>query len=140
MVYDGGPFAIPPGRSKGGKQMGTRRRILVVDDDPIVRNQVRAVLEHTGYEVITARDGREAISLISHDDYDVVLLDVAMPKLDGLSVVDELRKTNNPVLSHTYLMAAGEPDDLLDLPVRGVIAKPFDFSRLVAETKDCIGH
>lgn len=101
---------------------------------------VRIVLERAGYDVTTARNGCEAIELIAARDYDVVLLDVMMPKLDGLEVVDELRKTNSPVLAHTYLLTAGQPKQLEELPVRGVIAKPFDIQALLAETKDCIGH
>lgn len=101
---------------------------------------VRTVLERAGYEVTTARNGFEAIALIAAADYDVVLLDVMMPKMDGLGVVDELRKSNNPVLAHTYLLTAGQPQQLLELPVRGVITKPFDLFVLLAETKDCIGH
>jgi CheY-like chemotaxis protein len=117
-----------------------RRRILVVDDDASVRTTVRSVLERAGYEVTTARNGCEAIELIAQADYDVVLLDVMMPKLDGLGVVDELRKTNSGVLAHTYLLTAGKPHGLSELPVRGVIVKPFDIRALLAETKDCIGH
>ncbi|MGZ5476830.1 MAG: response regulator transcription factor [Thermoanaerobaculia bacterium] len=116
-----------------------KRKILVVDDDASIRTMVRTVLERAGYEVTTARNGCEAIVLIAASDYDVVLLDVMMPKLDGLEVVDELRKSNSPVLAHTYLLTAG-PQALDDLPVRGVIAKPFDIRSLLAETKDCIGH
>jgi CheY-like chemotaxis protein len=123
-----------------GTAMNGTRRILIVDDDAGVRTLVRTVLERAGYEVTTARDGCEAIALIAADDYDVVLLDVVMPKLDGLGVVDELRKDKLGVLAHTYLMTAGDPDQLARLPVRGVIAKPFDIRRLLEETKDCIGH
>ncbi len=101
---------------------------------------VRTVLERAGYEVATARDGCEAIALIAAADYDVVLLDVMMPKLDGLGVVNELRKNNSAVLAHTYLLSASPSPRLNDLPVRGVIAKPFDIHNLLAETKDCIGH
>ncbi len=120
--------------------MNSRRRILVVDDDASIRLMVRNVLERAGYEVTTARDGCEAISLIAKADYDVVLLDVMMPKLDGLGVVDELRKSNSGVLAHTYLLTAGLSQRLSELPVRGVIVKPFDINELLAETKDCIGH
>ncbi|MGZ8830937.1 MAG: response regulator transcription factor, partial [Thermoanaerobaculia bacterium] len=74
-----------------------KRKILVVDDDASIRTMVRTVLERAGYEVTTARNGCEAIVLIAESDYDVVLLDVMMPKLDGLEVVDELRKSNSPV-------------------------------------------
>ena len=63
-----------------------------------------------------------------------------MPKLDGIAVVDELRKENSPVLAHTYLLTAGDFPVVDDLPVRGLIEKPFDIHRLLAETKDCIGH
>jgi DNA-binding response OmpR family regulator len=101
---------------------------------------VRTVLEHAGYDVTTARNGCEAIALIAAADYDVVLLDVMMPKLDGLGVVDELRKSNSAVLAHTYLLSAGDMQHYKDLPVRGIIAKPFDIRLLLAETKDCIGH
>ena len=120
--------------------MNSKRRILVVDDDASIRNLVQTVLERAGYEVVTARNGFEAIDRLVASDYDVVLLDVMMPKLDGLAVVDQLLKENNPVLAHTYLLTAGEPRSVKDLPVRGLIAKPFDIRALLAETKDCIGH
>jgi two-component system, OmpR family, response regulator ResD len=120
--------------------MNGKRRILIVDDEVQIRNLVRNVLERAGFEVTAARNGCEAIELLAAGDYDVVLLDVMMPKVDGLEVVDELRKASSPVLAHTYLLTAGDANSLADLPVRGVIAKPFDISVLVAEAKDCIGH
>jgi len=120
--------------------VNAKRRILVVDDDASIRTMVRTALERAGYEVATARNGCEAIALIAANDYDVVLLDVMMPKLDGRAVVDQLRKENSPVLAHTYLLTAGIAPAVDDLPVRGVIAKPFDIHTLLAETKDCIGH
>jgi two-component system, OmpR family, response regulator MprA len=120
--------------------MNSRRRILVVDDDPAVRTYVRTALEHAGYDVTTARDGYEAIARIAAADYDVVLLDVTMPKLDGVDVVEHFSKENNPVLAHTYLLAQSSPQEYEQLPVCGVIGKPFDIRALLAEAKDCIGH
>lgn len=120
--------------------MNGKRRILVVDDEASIRALVKTVLERAGYDVTTARDGREAIALLAASDYDVILLDVIMPRLSGLGVVDELRRNNTPVLAHTYLLTGGDRDQFTALPVRGVIAKPFDISDLIAQTKDCIGH
>jgi two-component system response regulator MprA len=117
-----------------------KRKILVVDDDPSIRAMVKTVLERAGYEVTTARNGCEAITCLAASDYDLVLLDVMMPKLDGLAVVDHLRRDNSPILAHTYLLTAGQTARLAELPVRGVIAKPFDLHALLAEAKDCIGH
>ena len=118
----------------------SKRRILVVDDDASIRTMVRVVLERAGYEVTTARNGCEAIACLAAHDFDVVLLDVMMPKLDGVAVVDHLRRDNSAVLAHTYLLTAGQTAHLADLPVRGLIGKPFDVQTLLAETKDCIGH
>ena len=120
--------------------MNAKRRILVVDDEATIRTLVKTVLERAGYDVTTARDGREAIALLAASDYDVVLLDVIMPHLSGLGVVDELRRNNTAVLAHTYLLTGGDSNSLADLPVRGIIAKPFDITSLIAEAKDCIGH
>jgi DNA-binding response OmpR family regulator len=120
--------------------MSSKRKILVVDDDASIRMMARTVLGRAGYEVETARNGSEAISLIAENDYDVVLLDAVMPKLDGLAVVAQLQKENSPVLAHTYLLTARNSRVVGELPVRGVIAKPFDIQRLLIETRDCIGH
>jgi len=117
-----------------------KRRILVVDDEASIRTMVQTVLERVGYEVTTARNGREAITLLAASDYDLVLLDVRMPIAGGIDVIDELRKSHASVLAHTYLLSAEDGAQLTNLPVRGIIAKPFDISRLVAEAKDCIGH
>jgi two-component system OmpR family response regulator len=103
--------------------MNGRRRILVVDDDPAVRSVVKLALERAGYDVTTARDGREAIMRIAASDFDLVLLDVRLPKLDGLDVVEELRTSNSPVLAHTLLLD-----------------QPLDIRALLASAKDCIGH
>ena len=119
--------------------MNARRRILVVDDDEAARTHVRSVLERAGYDVTTARDGRQAIALIAAADYDLVLLDVIMPRLDGVSVVHQLEKANRAVLAHTYLLC-GDPNQYANLPVAGVIGKPFDIRALLAEARDCIGH
>jgi CheY-like chemotaxis protein len=142
MTYGGRPFAISLGRSKseGLFKMNGKRRILVVDDDAEIRGLVRNVLERVGYEVSTARDGAQAIDLLAKSDYDVVLLDVMMPGLSGLEVVESLRRDNSAVLAHTYLLTASLSKRFEQLPVRGIIEKPFDIHDLVAETKDCIGH
>ncbi len=103
--------------------MNGRRRILLVDDDPAVRSVVKQALERAGYEVTTARDGREAITRIAASDYDLVLLDIRLPKLNGVDVVERLRTSNSAVLAHTLLLD-----------------QPIDLRALLAEAKDCIGH
>jgi adenylate cyclase len=115
-------------------------RILIVDDSEANRDILSARLAPHGYELMQAADGEEALAAARERAPDLILLDVMMPKLDGIAVVDQLRKDNNPVLAHTYLLTAGNSNTVKDLPVRGLIEKPFDLHALLAETKDCIGH
>ncbi len=75
-------------------------RLLVVDDDPSVREALALVLDLNGFDVVTAGDGREAIRTLSVDSPDAVILDVLMPGLDGLEVCRRMRAIGNrtPVL------------------------------------------
>jgi DNA-binding response OmpR family regulator len=67
-------------------------RILVVDDDPTILSLERQVLEREGHVVTTAGDGAEALALVAGQSYDLVLLDITMPRVDGFAVARELRK------------------------------------------------
>jgi two-component system response regulator MprA len=78
-------------------------RLLVVDDDPAVREALALVLDLNGFEVTTAVDGRDAIRTMAVDSHDAVVLDVLMPGIDGLEVCRRLRSTGDrtPVLMLT---------------------------------------
>ena len=74
--------------------MGKRKKILVVDNEPDFLEVIRIRLEAEGYEVITAANGKEALSKIKRENPDAVLLDILMPKLDGLQTLKRIRKQN----------------------------------------------
>ena len=65
-------------------------RILVVDDDPDVREALKIILEQSGYQVITARNGIEGLTSLKVDQPDLMILDLLMPKMDGFSVLKEI--------------------------------------------------
>ena len=69
-----------------------RGRVLVVDDDPLVIDLVRQLLDHEDYEIHAAGDGQEALKMIAREPPDVILLDLLMPRMDGFSVIDALNK------------------------------------------------
>src|SRR5438477_7753764 len=73
------------------------KRILIVDDDLYLRDLYNEVLKNAGYEVDTAIDGEEGIEKIKKDGYDLVLLDMMMPKIDGLGVLTQLSQTQPPL-------------------------------------------
>ena len=106
------------------------RRVLVADDDPGVVGLIQAVLKDEGYEVLTATDGEEALALARSHNPDVVLLDVMMPRLDGLEVCRRLR--DNPATSHlcvimlTARTMAADQLGGLDAGADDYVSKPFD--------------
>jgi CheY-like chemotaxis protein len=97
------------------------KKILLVDDDQYIRELYQEVLVDEGFAVDTASNGEEALTSLQEGGYDLVLLDVIMPKLDGLGVLDALSKNppkqpNGPVLLLTNL---GEDPVLQDIRSRG---------------------
>ena len=76
------------------------KRVLVVDDDPVVGKSFNRVLSQKGYVVVTAQDGREALSKLQDGDYDVVFTDIRMPGMDGLELAEQVkaRKSWTPVV------------------------------------------
>ena len=89
-------------------------RILIVDDEKMIRNVVKEYAEFEGYETAEAENGMEAVELCRKEDFDIIIMDIMMPRLDGYSAVKEIRKTKQiPVI---MLSARGEEYDKLFQP------------------------
>jgi DNA-binding response OmpR family regulator len=112
------------------------RTILVVDDEPRIVELARDYLEHAGFRVITANDGRGALDVARHDRPDLIVLDLGLPGLDGLDVTRELRRDG----SIPIVMVTARDDELdkllgLELGADDYLTKPFSPRELVARVK-----
>ena len=114
-----------------------RPRVLVVDDDKAVRESLRRSLEFNGYEVLLAADGAEALAGISAAAPDVVVMDVMMPRLDGLEATRALRTAGNdlPILVLTARDAVGDRVEGLDAGADDYLTKPFALQELLARLR-----
>jgi len=115
-------------------------RALVVDDDEPIRTLLAKIVEHEGIAVETARDGSEAIDRIDADGYDMILLDLMMPRVDGYQVLDHLRDEHPDLIPCTIVATALPERDLRRLAISGVFkvhSKPFDIPRLMADIRSC---
>lgn len=112
-------------------------RILVVDDDRAVRESLRRSLSFNGYSVELAQDGVEALDSISNDRPDAVVLDVMMPRLDGLEVCRQLRSTGDdlPILVLTARDTVSERVSGLDAGADDYLPKPFALEELLARLR-----
>lgn len=108
-------------------------KILIVDDEEMIRAVLREYVEFEGNEAYEAGDGMEAVRLCRENDYDLILMDVMMPHLDGFSAVKEIKKTKDiPVI---MLSARGEEYDKLfafELGVDDYVTKPFSPKEVMA--------
>ncbi len=111
--------------------------ILVVDDDRAVRESLARSLHYSGYEVDTASDGVEALAKLSSIHPDAVVMDVMMPRLDGLEATRMLRENGNdvPILILTARDAVGDRVDGLDAGADDYMVKPFALDELLARLR-----
>ena len=110
--------------------------LLVVDDEANIRRVVRDYAEFEEYEVTEAENGMEAVALCRENDYDLIIMDVMMPRLDGYSACKEIRKHKNiPII---MLSARGEEYDKLfgfELGIDDYVVKPFSPKELMARIR-----
>lgn len=112
-------------------------RILLVDDESDIRGQLGAMLSGQKYIVETAADGEEALDKIFDQSFDLIILDIMLPKRDGLSVLRELRNADNrtPVLMLTARHEIDDKIEGLDQGADDYLAKPFSTAELLARVR-----
>ena len=112
------------------------KKILVVDDEKPISDIIKFNLEKEGYEIITAFDGEEALEKVAEESPDLIVLDVMLPKIDGLEVVREVRKTHSmPIIMVTAKETEIDKVLGLELGADDYVTKPFSNRELVARVK-----
>jgi two-component system, OmpR family, alkaline phosphatase synthesis response regulator PhoP len=126
-----------------GRPPGKRRSVLIVDDQADERAIQRAMLEHRGYRVAEAADGEAALETAREMQPDLVLLDIAMPRMDGLAVCRELRKDSRTadavVLFYTASPAGELEERVREAGGNGVLIKPVDPQEVAKRVESLIG-
>jgi DNA-binding response OmpR family regulator len=112
------------------------KRILIVDDEPLIVKGLKFSLEQEGYETYAAYDGNTALEMINDNDYDLILLDLMLPGVDGMTVCQQVRETSNvPII---MLTAKGEDMDRilgLEYGADDYMTKPFNILEVKARMK-----
>jgi excisionase family DNA binding protein len=118
-----------------------RPRILIVDDEASIRDLLSKTLAMSDYEVEAAADGRVAIDRMRLNNYDLLITDVRMPGLDGLTVIREARryKANLPVIIITGFSTESTAIEALNLGVAGYLTKPFQRRQVLSKVARALG-
>jgi two-component system KDP operon response regulator KdpE len=115
--------------------------VLIIEDDPAIRRFLRVSLTESGYRVIEAGSGREAIERLRLDRPDIIVLDLGLPDIDGLDVIREIRQTS-PVPIVVLSSRADERGKVaaLDLGADDYVTKPFGIDELTARLRTALRH
>ena len=117
------------------------KKILVVDDEKPISEIVKYNLVKEGYEVFTAYDGEEALEKVEEVEPDLIILDLMLPKMDGLEVAREVRKTHDmPIIMVTAKDSEIDKVLGLELGADDYVTKPFSNRELVARVKPIYGE
>ncbi|MBU0712797.1 response regulator [bacterium] len=109
-----------------------KNRILIVDDEPNVCQFLSEYLEYKGFETQISQSGKEALKYLETDTFDAILLDLIMPEMNGLEVLEKIRqmKIMIPVIIVTGVKDKNVADDAIKLGAADFIPKPIDLDRL----------
>ncbi len=123
------------------REAAKQRTVLVVDDDAGIRALLRQILTGAGHHVLEAKDGKEALAILDDGSVDLLLSDLVMPSIDGVSLIKQTRLTNPriPIIAFTGSMAASERLAAASaLGTTAVVTKPIDLQALVHLIAECL--
>ena len=113
-----------------------KKKALSVDDSPSVRKLVEFTLKSKGFQVASAQDGQEALELLAKEQFDVIILDINMPRMDGLEFLQKMRPNDAyasiPVIVLTTEGLEADRDRAMDLGATAYIVKPFKPTQLLS--------
>jgi len=132
------PEALREGRS----DLAAEPRALVADDDLAIRSLVTKVLRREGFTVDTAENGREALALLAERSYALIVLDLVMPQVSGVEILEYLRHRDARTLRRVVIITASVPRVRPELPadICHILTKPFDLGDFQAAVARCLAE
>jgi CheY-like chemotaxis protein len=129
-------------KTRIGPQMYKPRRILLAEDDHLNQTILRRILEKAGHSVAVAGNGREAVEAWEHGSFDIILMDIQMPEMDGVEAASRIRRmeaaagSHIPIAALTAYALKGDEEKFLSLGMDGYVSKPIDINKLYETIED----
>jgi len=120
------------------------KKILIAEDSSVIQNLSKKILENQNYIILSAKNGKEVIALLSKEPIDLILMDINMPQMDGMTCAREIRKSSDPVIAKVPIIAITgnarnySESDFSDAGFNDFLPKPLDFDKLVELVKTYI--
>jgi two-component system cell cycle response regulator DivK len=120
------------------------KKILIAEDSSVIQNLSKKILENQNYTIISAKNGKEVIAYLNKQPIDLILMDINMPQMDGMTCAREIRQSSDPVISKVPIIAITgnarnySESDFSEAGFNDVLPKPLDFDKLVELVKTYI--
>jgi two-component system cell cycle response regulator DivK len=113
------------------------KTILIAEDSSVIQNLTKKILQNLNYHIVTVKNGKEVLKHIEKEPVDLILLDINMPQMDGMTCAQEIRKHSNDAISKTPLIAVTgnarnySEEEFTKVGFNAFLPKPLDFDKLV---------
>ncbi len=117
------------------------KTVLIAEDSSVIQNLTKKILSFQNFQIHSAKNGQQVLDMIGKQDYDVILMDINMPVMDGMECARHIRKMEDPKKRETPIVAITgnarnySDDDFRDAGINEILLKPLDFDRLVEVVK-----
>lgn len=117
------------------------KKILIAEDSSVIQNLTKKILENQHYQITGAKNGKEVLAIVGKEPINLILMDINMPQMDGMSCAKEIRKSDNPEIAKIPIIAITgnarnySDADFSDAGFNGFLPKPLDFDKLVELVK-----
>jgi CheY-like chemotaxis protein len=121
--------------------MGSKK-VLIAEDSSVIQNLTKKILQIQNYQIFSAKNGVQVLDMLAKDDYDVILMDINMPKMDGMECARQIRGLNEPTKSKIPIIAITgnamnySMDDFKEAGINEYLQKPLNFDNLVDTVKN----
>jgi two-component system, cell cycle response regulator DivK len=119
----------------------TTKKVLIAEDSSVIQNLTKKILEFQNFEISTVKNGRDVLKALEKENYDVILLDINMPIMDGMACAKQIRaledkkKSQIPIVAITGNAKNYSEQDFHDVGINEYLPKPLDFDKLVESVK-----
>ena len=117
--------------------MTDTKKILIAEDSSVIQNLTRKILSLQNYDIHSVKNGKEVLTAMENDNFDLILMDIAMPKMDGIECTRQIRamedqsKANIPIIAITGNARNFTPEEFQKVGINEYVPKPIDFDHLV---------
>lgn len=118
-------------------KMETSKKVLIAEDSSVIQNLTRKILEIQNYQIFSAKNGKQVIKMLEKDDFDIILMDINMPQMDGMECASTIRalkdekKSNIPIVAITGNAKNYSMEDFKGAGINDYLQKPLNFDKLV---------